>query len=186
MKCLILTSSPNKDGLTAECARAAAEGIQAAGSDSEIVCLNDRDVGLCAACNRGWGPCRSEHVCQVEDDFQELHALTNQADAYVVVSPVYFGELSESAKAFFDRLRRCEATRGDDSRLANKPAIGVAAAGGSGGGTVSCLDQMNRLFTHLRCTVYDLLTVTQKSRGHKSETIRRAARRMAERMGKSE
>ncbi|NIO12702.1 MAG: flavodoxin family protein, partial [Xanthomonadales bacterium] len=69
--------------------------------------------------------------------------------------------LSESAKAFFDRLRRCEATRGDDSALHGKPAIGVAAAGGSGRGTDTCLHQMRRLFEHLGCDVADLLTVTR-------------------------
>jgi multimeric flavodoxin WrbA len=142
--------------------------------------LNDHDVGLCAACDRGWGTCRQTHECQVQDDFQSIHARTREAGCYVVVSPVYFGQLSESAKAFFDRLRRCEATRGDDSALADNPIIGVAAAGGSGGGTATCLDEMNRLFAHLRCSVFDLIPVTQKSRAHKIKTIRHAAERMGE------
>lgn len=180
MKCLIFTSSPNKDGLTAECARAAATGLEAANARVETICLNDHEIGLCAACERGWGTCWEDHECRVRDDFQPIHGRTKEADAYVVVSPVYFGEMSESAKAFFDRLRRCEATRGDDSRLAGKPVIGVAAAGGSGGGIVSCLEQMNRLFSHFRCSVFDLVPVTQKSRGHKADTIREAARRMVE------
>ena len=67
------------------------------------------------------GECRPEHECQVEDDFQALHGRMLQADAYVLVTPVYWGEMSESAKAFADRLRRCEATRGDESGLAGKP-----------------------------------------------------------------
>jgi multimeric flavodoxin WrbA len=180
MKCLIFTSSPNKDGLTAECAGAAAAGLEAANARVETICLNDHDVGLCAACEHGWGTCWEEHECQVGDDFQPIHSRTRDADAYVVVSPVYFGEMSESAKAYFDRLRRCEATRGEQSRLAGKPVIGVAAAGGSGGGIVSCLEQMNRLFSHLRSSVFDMLTVTRKRRGHKVHAIREAARRMAE------
>jgi len=182
MKVLIFASSPNRDGLTAQCAQAALKGITDAGPEAEIVWLNDRDIGLCQACNRGWGTCREEHVCQVQDGFQALHADARDADAYVLVNPVYFGELSESAKAFFDRLRRCEATRGDDSGLAGKPALGVAAAGGSGRGTVSCLAQMERLFSHLRCRIADLVTVTQQSRPHKADAIRLAAARMAESM----
>ncbi len=126
--------------------------------------LNDAHVGLCHACAQGWGTCRTEHRCQVMDGFQDLHKAANEADGYVVVSPVYFGELSESAKAFFDRLRRCEATRGDESGLADKPMLGVAAAGGSGGGTTTCLDQMNRLFIHLRGNTWDLVPITRKSR----------------------
>ena len=176
---IVFASSPNKDGLTAECAEAAAEGIRSAGMTAEIVYLNDEDIGLCQACARGWGACREDHYCQVEDGFQAVHRRTQEAEGYVVVSPVYYGELSESAKAYFDRLRRCEATKGDKSALAGKPAIGVAAAGGGGGGTVSCLDQMNRLFSHLRCNVFDLIGVTRKSRPYKPAAIRAAAAAMA-------
>jgi hypothetical protein len=86
------------------------------------------------------------------------------------------------ARVFFERLRRCEATRGDESALANKPALGVAAAGGSGGGTVSCLDQMNRLFGHLRAATWDLVPVTRKTRTYKIEAIRGAAQAMAQAM----
>ncbi len=179
MNVLVFASSPNKDGLTEECAQAAAEGIRSAGASAEIVYLNDEDIGSCQACGRGWGTCRDEHYCQVDDGFQAVHEKAGQADGYVVVNPVYFGQLSESAKACFDRLRRCEATRGDESALGGKPAIGVAAAGGSGGGIVSCLDEMSRLFAHLRCSVFDMITVTQKTRAYKPAAIREAAAAMA-------
>ncbi len=176
MDVLIYAASPNKDGLTAECAEAALQGVRSEGREGEIVHLNDEDIGLCQACGRGWGTCLAEHYCQVEDGFQQVHERTRAARGYVLVSPVYFGELSESAKAFFDRLRRCEATRGDDSALHGKPAIGVAAAGGSGRGTDTCLHQMRRLFEHLGCDVADLLTVTRRSRPYKPAAIRAAAR----------
>jgi len=179
MRVLVLASSPNKDGLTEECAQAAAEGVRAAGLEPELLYLNDAGIGLCRACDRGWGTCRTEHRCQVEDGFQAAHQKAAQADGYVVVTPVYFGDLSESAKAFFDRLRRCEATRGEESALNGKPVIGVAAAGGSGGGITSCLEQMNRLFGHLRCDIFDMITVTRKSRPYKPAAIRAAAEAMA-------
>ncbi|MFO8007434.1 MAG: flavodoxin family protein [Candidatus Brocadiia bacterium] len=180
MDVLIFAASPNKDGLTAECAEAALEGVRLSGAAAEVVYLNDEDIGLCQACARGWGTCLKEHYCQVEDGFQGLHKRTRSARAYVLVSPVYFGELSESAKAFFDRLRRCEATRGDESALRDKPIIGVAAAGGSGRGTDTCLHQMRRLFDHLGCDVADLLTITQRSRSYKPDAIRSAAQALGE------
>lgn len=182
MKILVFASSPNSDGLTQSCADAAAEGVRAAGLEAEMVRLNDQGVGLCHACTQGWGTCRTEHRCQVLDGFQDLHAKTKEADGYVVVSPVYFGELSESAKAFFDRLRRCEATRGDESALSGKPILGVAAAGGGGGGIASCAEQMHRLFSHLRAGIADLITVTRKSRSYKVDAIRSAAEAMASAM----
>lgn len=175
MKILIFSASPNEDGLTAACASAAAEGVRNAGGEAEIVNLNRLNISLCQACDNGWGTCLEEHVCQTQDDFQELHARTLRADAYILVSPVYWGEMSESAKAFTDRLRRCEATRGDESGLFHKPVIAVAAAGGSGGGMITCLASMERWIEHVRARRFDLIPVNRWSREYKLVAIRSAA-----------
>ena len=153
MKILVVHSSPNHDGLTAACAAAAVAGAQQAGGQVEEVRLNDLKVGMCQACDNGWGACRTEHECQLQDDFQALHAAICGADATVLVTPVYWGEMSESAKALTDRLRRCEATRGEASGLAGKPILAVAAAGGTGGGMITCLASMERWVQHLRAGV---------------------------------
>jgi multimeric flavodoxin WrbA len=178
MKVLIISSSPNKEGLTASCASAAIKGIEQAGSHVEEILLNDFQVGMCQACDNGWGPCRSDHECQVQDDFQELHSRVLQADAYVLVTPVYWGEMSESAKAFTDRLRRCEATRAHESGLAAKPVIAVAAAGGSGNGMITCLLSMERWIEHVRARKFDLIPVNRWSRDYKLAAIYEAARAM--------
>ncbi len=180
MNVLVIYSSPNRDGLTAACANAALEGARAAGATVEEVRLNDLDVGMCQACNNGWGTCSPEHECQVEDDFQALHARTCAADALILVTPVYWGEMSESAKAFTDRFRRCEATRGDQSGLAGKPVLAVAAAGGSGGGMITCLASMERWIRHVRASVWDLLPVNRWSRAYKLTAIQQAAGAMVE------
>jgi hypothetical protein len=86
--------------------------------------------------------------------------------------------MSESAKAFTDRLRRCEATRGSESGLADKPVIAVAAAGGSGNGTVTCLLSMERWIQHVKGRVFDLIPVKRWTRENKLTTIREAARTM--------
>ena len=74
MNVLVIYSSPNDDGLTAACSAAAVEGAREAGAHVEEVRLNDLDVGMCHACNNGWGTCRTAHECQVKDGFQALHA----------------------------------------------------------------------------------------------------------------
>src|SRR5512139_4183410 len=106
MNVLVISSSPNDGGLTAACAVAAVEGVRLGGGQAEEIRLNDLHVGMCQACGNGWGTCLSEHKCQTEDDFQALHARLLQTDACILVTPVYWGEMSESAKAFADRLRR--------------------------------------------------------------------------------
>jgi multimeric flavodoxin WrbA len=178
MNVIVISSSPNKDGLTAACASAAVEGIRQAGGHAEEIRLNDLQVGMCQACGNGWGTCLPDHECQTEDDFQALHARGLQADAYILVSPVYWGEMSESAKVFTDRLRRCEATRGDESGLFGKPVIAVAAAGGSGNGMITCLLSMERWIDHVRARKFDLIPVNRWSREYKLVAIREAARTM--------
>lgn len=178
MKILVLSASPNIDGLTQACAEAALTGIRQAGHLADDVRLNDLAVGMCEACGNGWGTCSTLHRCQIEDDFQAVHAKAIEADGLVLVSPVYWGEMSESAKAFTDRLRRCEATDGKDSRLAGKPVLAVAAAGGTGGGMITCLQSMERWILHVRARTFDLIPVNRWSREYKLETIRAAAQRM--------
>jgi multimeric flavodoxin WrbA len=171
---MIIQASPNTNGLTAACAAAAQEGVQQAGGSVELVHLNQLRINHCRACGNGWGTCLAEHGCQVQDDFQALHRQIVQADALVLVSPVYWGEMSESAKALTDRLRRCEATRNEGSYLAGKPFIAVAAAGGSGGGMITCLASMERWAQHVRARVFDLIPVNRWTRPYKLAAIQAA------------
>lgn len=178
MNVMIFTSSPNIDGLTAACGNAAQTGAEKAGAHVVRVNLNKYRIGHCKACKNGWGSCRNEHECQVQDDFQGLHAAMSDLDAYILITPVYWGDMSESAKVFFDRLRRCEAMKRDKNLLEGKPVIAVAAAGGSGNGLISCLSTMERFFSHVKAEKFDLIGVTQKNKVYKLDTILNAAREM--------
>ena len=178
MKVLVYNSSPNLDGLTAACANAALGGIRETGNEAESVQINDLSIGSCEACDNGWGICRDDHICDVLDDFQALHDRTLKADAYVYITPVYWGDLSESMKAFTDRLRRCEASRGEESGLANKPVLMVAAAGGSGNGMITCLASLERWIQHVHARKWDFIPVNRWNRVYKLGTIRSAAAAM--------
>lgn len=178
MKVLIIEASPNKEGLTGACAAAAQRGAEEGGAIAERVRLNDLDIRLCDACGNGWGQCRTEHRCKQDDAFNALHDRVTAADALVLVTPVYWHEPSESFKAFMDRLRRCEASRGEQSLLAGKWALAVAAAGGSGNGTVNCLGIMERALAHMRARPFDLIGITRRSRDYQLDAIGRAARAM--------
>jgi multimeric flavodoxin WrbA len=180
MNILVFSASPNQDGLTAACASSAAEGVRLAGGSPQEIHINNINIGSCLACARGWGTCLDEHVCQTQDGFQEVHRLTLLADGYILVTPVYWGEMSESAKAFTDRLRRCEATRDRSSGLLNKPVIAVAAAGGSGNGMITCLASMERWIEHVRARKFDFIAVNRWNKEYKLTTIRAAAQQMVQ------
>ena len=179
MNVLVIHSSPNESGLTASCAQAAVQGVEAAGGQATLTPIARKQIGRCNQCNDGWGGCRPRHECSgVQDDFQALHQLAREADAYVLVTPVYWGEMSESLKALTDRLRRCEAPCGDDSCFANKPIICVAAAGGGGGGMLSCLEQMDRWLSHVRARRFDMVAINRWNAAYKVEAVRAAAQAM--------
>jgi multimeric flavodoxin WrbA len=173
MKVLVVMSSQNADGLTAACGEAARQGVVDGKSPARVINLNEFNIHRCSICNKGWGLCETEHRCVQEDDFAKLQEMFEAAEGFVFVTPVYFGEPSETFKAFFDRLRRCEATKkmGAKSILADKPTVCVAAAGGSGGGAVHCLAGMERLVRQLGASSFDYVPITQKTREYQIETI---------------
>jgi len=173
MKVLVVTSSPNEEGLTAACGESARQGVVDGRSPARVVNLNGFKIERCAVCGDGWGICRSEHRCSVGDDFAKLKEMFDQAEGFVWVTPVYFGEPSEPFKAFFDRLRRCEATKQERKRgaLFDKPVVCIAAAGGSGNGAVACLGQMERLVKQLGAIGADYIPITKRSREYQLETI---------------
>lgn len=178
MKTIIFTSSPNDNGLTAACGNAAMLGVSESKNDATIISLNKLMIGNCKSCGDGWGTCKNKHECQVSDDFQSLHSSMKEVDAFVFITPVYWGEMSESMKAFTDRLRRCEAWKKENSLFFSKPVICVAAAGGSGNGTLSCLSSMERFVMHVGAEKFDFISITQKSRVYKLDTIANSAKNM--------
>jgi len=180
MKVLAIQTSPNVDGLTASLAIAALVGAESAGAETELVHLRQLDLETCRACDRGWGSCRTENRCVIEDDFQELRDALGDATAVIVSTPVYFGEVSEVAKTFFDRLRRCEWGRGEESPIHGTPAIGIAAAGGSGNGAATALVMLERYLQMVGLRPFDLVTVTRFNREYKLSLVEVAGRKLAE------
>ena len=185
MKILIVTCSPNKDGLTESCGKAAQQGVSDGSGEAAMVRLNDLKLSKCMACHDGWGSCKEKGICQVSDGFQALHKQIGEVDGFIVVTPVYWWDMSESAKAFFDRLRRCEAMK-DNNKVKGKPFICIAAAGGTGMGTINCLASMEKIFLHmnnlqffdLSSAMCDFIGVTQKNRSYMLGAIRAAAEKM--------
>ncbi len=179
MNIMIITSSPNTDGLTAACGKEAKLGVEMGSANASITSLNSLNIPACHACGNAWGTCATKHDCQVQDDFQKLHGEISKADAYIIITPVYWGEMSESLKSFIDRLRRCEATKGIENNLAGKPFICVAAPGGTGNGCISTLASFERFVDHVKGVKYDFIGVTQRNKEYKLTTIRNAAKCMA-------
>jgi len=178
MKVVAVQSSPNLDGLTSGLVQAVLRGLEARGGETELIHLNKLDIKPCIACDNGWGKCRKEGICILEDDFQKLREKIAKSDALIFATPVYWHDLSESAKIFLDRLRRCETGRGFKT-FTGKKAIGIASAGGSGRGAVRALYNLEDYLRRLGFDIFDLVSVTRFSKDHKLEMLERAGKRLA-------
>ena len=178
MKVVAVQSSPNLDGLTSGLVQAVLRGLEARGGETELIHLNKLDIKPCIACDNGWGKCRKEGICILEDDFQKLREKIAKSDALIFATPVYWHDLSESAKIFLDRLRRCETGR-DFKTFTGKKAIGIASAGGSGRGAVRALYNLEDYLRRLGFDIFDLVPVTRFSKDHKLEMLERAGKRLA-------
>ncbi|MEG0775542.1 flavodoxin family protein [Clostridium sp.] len=178
MKTMIFTSSPNENGLTYFCGEYAKAGALEGNSEVVVIDLNKININHCKSCGNGWGQCLSDHKCIIEDEFQNLHKSMMEMDAFVFITPVYWGEMSESMKTFTDRIRRCEAWKKEKSLFNGKPIISVAAAGGSGNGLISCLASMERFVMHVSGEKFDFISITRKTREFKLETIKASAKAM--------
>ena len=178
MKTLILSFSnnlvnedsfiPNKIGLTFSCVEVCEKEL---GEDAEHICINKKDIRKCNACGkRGWGICASKHICVQKDDFNEIYHHMEDFDRYIFVTPVYFHEMSESAKTFFDRLKRCDAFN-EESKIKGKKIICIACAGGSGSGTEETLKAFDTLSYFLKTKMVGRIPVTKSNFHEQKEKI---------------
>lgn len=175
MKMLIISGTPKNDGLCASLVTAAKE---AGGADCALVSLSKLKIEGCRTCGDGWGSCLNSHTCVIRDDFNSLKNSLAEYDCFVFITPVYWGEVSEQMKHFLDRLRRCEAVRHDENVLKGKKCLLVASAGGSGGGILTCLEQMQRAVSPMGAGVFDYIGVNRWNSEYKREALIKAVRCM--------
>jgi multimeric flavodoxin WrbA len=179
MKVIAIQASSNTSGLTSSLAQAVLKGAATGSAETELVHLNKLKIEPCIACTNGWGQCRNEGSCIIRDDFEDLRGKIASSEVLVFATPVYFGDLSESAKIFLDRLRRCEAFS-ELGTFSGKKAIGIASAGGSGRGAVRALLHLEDYLRRLEFDVFDLVPVTKFSKEHKIKMLEDAGRRLTE------
>lgn len=171
MKTLILSFSnnlvnedsfvPNKMGLTFSCVEVCENYLKENNLDVEHICINKKNINKCFACGkRGWGICGDKHICVQKDDFNDIYDHMSDFDLYIFITPVYFHEMSESAKCFFDRLKRCDAFN-ENSKIKGKKCICIACAGGSGRGTETTLNSFDILNHFLNTEMIGRIPVTK-------------------------
>lgn len=173
MKTLVISGSRDPEGRTALLIKALCKGVESGGGETEVLYLPNMDIEVCRQCNSdGWGICRDEERCIVEDDFTSIVSKMDDADVTVFANPVYFGDLSESMKAFLDRLRRVKTTiprqpvrkgPGPFNNDEGPVAVGLCYAGGSGNGTTTCCMNLERILMFCGFDVVDMIPARREN-----------------------
>ncbi len=173
MKTVVISGSRNPRGQTARAAEALLAGVRQAGGEGEIVFLPQMAVERCRQCDaNGWGLCRTEGRCVIEDDFAGLVAKLQAADAVVFATPVYFSDLSESLRALLDRLRRTTRHEAGKARVEGKRAVGICVAGGGGGGAPACTVSLEKVLRTCGFDLVDVLPVRRQNLDLKCDVLR--------------
>jgi Multimeric flavodoxin WrbA len=100
MKVIGFVASPRKEGSTAFTVNKILEGAEETGAETEIWYSGELDIRPCKGCLC----CVKSGKCVVDDDMQKIYDSLKQADALVLGSPVYMGQMTAQAKTFMDRL----------------------------------------------------------------------------------
>jgi multimeric flavodoxin WrbA len=178
----IITASPNKDGLTAACGKAAYDGVVSAGGQVEIIDISQQRLEPCRVCGDGWGTCRNTAKCIIDDIMSDIQMKIRDSDGVFIVTPVYFAQPSERMKYFCDRYRRMEAFREGGSWASGKQFSLIAAAGGSGNGTANCLTELEDWVRHVGGIPQERVGVTRFN----SEKVLEVVKDLGARMVKGE
>jgi NAD(P)H-dependent FMN reductase len=174
MQALVISGSRNRQGKTAQAAEAIRRGVTRGGGKSESIFLTELKLERCRQCNPdGWGICRSEGRCVIDDDFASIVEKIKVSDVVIFANPVYFGDLCESLRGFLDRYRRIRFSTAFRPPAPGAPpmgfgaggipAIGIAYAGGSGNGTISCLANLERVLQTCGFDVVDMIPARRQN-----------------------
>ena len=180
MKVLMISGSRNPDGQTARAAKALLEGLTDKGGKSESIFLPKIKIERCRQCeDDGWGICRSKGRCTIDDDFASVVDKVRKTDAVIFATPVYFSDLSESLRAFLDRLRRTTRHKDGQKGIGGKPAVGICVAGGGGGGVPACAVSLEKVLSTCGFDVIDMLPVRRQNLDMKLTVLRTTGKWLA-------
>ncbi len=137
MKVLLLNGSPHAEGNTFLALKEISHTLQKEKIETEIVQLGVQPLRGCIAC----GKCKETGCCIFADEpYKTLWKKLDEADGFIVGSPVYFAGPNGTLCALLDRLFFSCA-----GKLRGKPAACIVAC--RRGGASAAFDRLNKYFT---------------------------------------
>ncbi|MDR0639888.1 MAG: flavodoxin family protein [Spirochaetaceae bacterium] len=98
---VVITGSPRKGGNSELLAKAFREGAEEAGHNVFLFETRSKKLSPCTACNACF---RKGRACSVNDDFNELAPVLENADTIVFSTPLYWFTFPAHIKMIIDKL----------------------------------------------------------------------------------
>ncbi|QJW47332.1 flavodoxin family protein [bacterium BFN5] len=160
MKIVGLIASPRTKGNTAWIVNKILEGAKEQGAETQSWCFSELDIKPCRSC---YGCKQGDQGCVINDDMQKIYSTLEQADALVLGTPVYMGQMSAQAKILTDRLFACFSPRFSPyfkENAAKKKLILVFTQGNPDSGMFRVyFDYTKKMFELLEFDVKDVLVI---------------------------
>jgi len=115
MKTIVINASPRKKWNTAEIMEAAQKGAESVGAETEYINLYDLVFKGCRSCLICKMKDKTKGKCYWKDDLSPLIEKILDADALLIGSPIYFGEVTSEFRALVERLIFCVLSYDDGS-----------------------------------------------------------------------
>ena len=101
MKIVLIAGSPTAGGTTAKLSDSFCRGAEDACHEVTRFNLSDMEINLCRSC----GKCEKTGKCMFGDGMDLIQPAILEADAVVLVSPLYYYGITANLKAVIDRFR---------------------------------------------------------------------------------
>jgi multimeric flavodoxin WrbA len=123
MKAIAFNGSPRANGNTAQAIKIVFEELEKEGIETEMIHIGAKTLSGCMACNK----CREnkDRRCVKDDGMNEYITKMIEADAIIIGSPVYYGNVSTPVKALIERCGTV--TRNNGDLLAKKTGAAVVS-----------------------------------------------------------
>ena len=138
MKVLIINGSPHANGTTAGALAEMEKIFLENGVETETILVGNKVIRGCIGCYN----CGRLGKCVFDDPVNEAAEKLDQADGFVIASPVYFASANGALVSFLDRLMYSSKTVDKTMKVA--AAVAVARRGG----TTATFDQLNKYITY--------------------------------------
>lgn len=141
MYALAINASPRKNSNTGICIDHVLQPLKDEGWNTEVIKIGAKPMSGCIACMQCFK--RKDNRCSItKDDFNDIYAKMNEADAIILGTPTYFTDVTAEMKALIDRAGYVAVCNG--RKFAGKIGAGVVAV--RRGGATHAFDTLNHLF----------------------------------------